>query len=115
MPHDNVPCAVDVLFAVVRLLAGDALTPAVEAIAMQCDQQDTAVISAAKAGLEKMNQRDLQFAECDSFDLHNRLGDLGFWRVRQILVPVSELKTAVTCGITFIAEADQTTRECGLE
>ena len=35
---------------------------------MDCEEKDAAAVGAAKAGLKKMDQRHLQFAQRDRFD-----------------------------------------------
>ena len=37
---------------------------------MHGDQQDAAAVGASKAGLEKMDERHVNFAERDGFNLH---------------------------------------------
>src|SRR5271167_5175606 len=66
----HVPRALDVFFAVVRILAGDALAPAFQAIGVDGSQQNPAGVGASEAGLKEMDERNLQFAQCDSFNSH---------------------------------------------
>src|SRR3954453_6665723 len=70
--NDHVPCALDVLLAVIRLLAGNALAPAFHAVTMHGNQDDAASVGAPKARLEEMDERHLQFANCDGFNLHTK-------------------------------------------
>ena len=55
---------------VVRVFARDALAPALEPVAVQRQQQDAAGVGSPKAGLKKVDQRNLQLAKSNGFDLH---------------------------------------------
>ena len=68
--HDDIPRAVDVLLAVVRVLAGDALAPTLQAITMQRDQQNATGVGASEARLEEVDERDFQLAQSDGFNSH---------------------------------------------
>ena len=70
--HDHIPCALDVLLAVVRLLAGNALAPAFEAIAVHGDQHDAPGVGAPKARLEEVDERHVQFAKSNGFNFHRK-------------------------------------------
>jgi hypothetical protein len=64
------PGAVDPFTAVKRILAGDALAPSVDALAVDRYQQNAAAVSTAEARLEKMDERHVNFAQGDGFNFH---------------------------------------------
>src|ERR1700734_2522935 len=68
--HHGGPDAVDPLTAVEGVFAGHAFSPALYALAVDRNQKNAAAISAAEAGLKKVDQRHLNFAECDGFNFH---------------------------------------------
>src|SRR5579862_2961971 len=67
---DRWPRALDPFAAVVRIFAGYAFAPSVDAVTVRGDEHDAAVVEAAEARLEEMDERHLNFAEGDGFDLH---------------------------------------------
>ena len=64
------PGAVDPLAAVVGIFSDDALTPAINALAMHSDEKDAAVVQTMEARLEKVDERHVDFAQRDGFDFH---------------------------------------------
>src|SRR5882672_361686 len=64
------PRGVGALFGVVRTLVGNALTPSLDAFAVNGDQGDAALVDPPEAGLKKMDQRHVQFTQGNSFDIH---------------------------------------------
>ena len=64
------PGGVDLLVGEVGMLAGDALAPGGEAVGFDLDEEDAAAGGDAKAGLKRMRERHLDFAQVDGFDLH---------------------------------------------
>jgi hypothetical protein len=65
------PRAVHPFLVVERQLAGGDLAPARGALRLDFDEQNAAVVGAAKAGLEKMHQRHADFTESDTVDDHD--------------------------------------------
>ena len=66
------PGALDPLAAVKGIFADHTFAPAVDAFAVDGDQQNAAAVGAAEARLEKVDERHLNFAECDGFNFHGR-------------------------------------------
>src|SRR5450755_2298596 len=82
------PRAVDPFAAVEGVFANDALTPPVDALGMNRDQQNAAAVEPAKARLKEMDERQVNFAERDGFNLHK----LDF-RYRSAGIPSTSLRT----------------------
>ena len=68
---DGEPRGVDGLFQIKRVFAGHALAPGCEAFAVQCDQDDAASGGASEAGLKKLDQRHIDFAQSNGFNFHD--------------------------------------------
>src|SRR5215469_18359235 len=66
------PGASDPFARIVRIFTGDALPPAVHAFAVHGDEQDAAMVEAAEARLEKVDERHLNLAERDGFNFHGK-------------------------------------------
>ena len=71
---------------------------------MQRDQQYAAVVDASEAGLEKVDQRNLQFAESNGLDFHVRLLQSGVWSIRPVFVPPAEQEAAIALRIALVAQ-----------
>jgi hypothetical protein len=67
---DRQPTAVGPLVAVERFFPGDAFAPAIHAVAMCGQQEDAAAAGASKARLEEMDERHMNLAKCNGFNLH---------------------------------------------
>ena len=61
------------LGAVVRILLGDALAVAGRAVAVDPHQDEVFVVDAAEAGLEEVDERELQETQLQTFDLHRAM------------------------------------------
>ena len=64
------PGGVHRLFGKVRMLAGDALAPAAEALADDLNQQNAAAGGDAETGFERVGERQVDLAQVDGFNLH---------------------------------------------
>src|SRR5581483_12148332 len=64
------PCAVDPFTAVKGVFADHGLTPALNTVAMHCNQENPSAVGAPKAGLKKVDQRHVNLTECNGFDFH---------------------------------------------
>src|SRR5581483_2463055 len=64
------PCAVDPFTAVKRVFADHGLTPALNTVAMHCNQENPSAVGAPKAGFKKVDQRHVNLTECNGFDFH---------------------------------------------
>src|SRR5580700_6231163 len=73
------PRAFRPLAAVKRILAGHALPPGVDAVAVDGQQKNLAAYGAFKARLEKLDERHLNFAKGDSFNFHILKSDSPHW------------------------------------
>src|SRR5882757_6144167 len=126
------PGRVGALFGVVRCLAGNALTPSVDPFAMNGDQGDTAVVNSPEAGLEKMDQRHVQFTQGNSFDFHGLRQRWETWGrpppavrgaqlrkalggIRPALIPVPQKKRSVAFVVSLKSQNSKTTTECQQE
>src|SRR4051812_21808498 len=67
---DGCPGGLDPFRAVEGIFSGDALSPSVYALAIDGQEENAAAVKTAKAGLEKIDKRHLNFAQCDRFNLH---------------------------------------------
>ena len=61
--RDDVPDGVVGFGAVVRILLGDALAVAGRAVAVDAHEDEVLVVDAAEAGLEEVDERELQQAQ----------------------------------------------------
>src|ERR1039458_9679652 len=68
---DGEPGAFGPLAAVEGIFAAHAFAPAVDSVAMRGEQKDAAAVGASKARLEEMDERHVNLAESDGFNLHN--------------------------------------------
>src|SRR5438552_7371331 len=64
------PCSLNPFVAVERPLAGNTLTPAINAFTMRRDQQYAAAFCPPKAGLKEVFQRHVQLAKGDGSEFH---------------------------------------------
>jgi hypothetical protein len=67
---DRRPRAFRPLAVVEGIFAGHAFSPAIDTVAMDGQQKDSAAESAFEARLEKVDERHLNFTEGDGFNLH---------------------------------------------
>jgi deoxyguanosine kinase len=68
--RDDVPRSAGGLGAVVGIAVGDALAKAVFAVAVDCDEQELAIVDTAEAGLEESDERKAQQPQLEAFDSH---------------------------------------------
>ena len=97
----------DPFAAVERIFAGDAFSPAVDAFAVRGEQQNAAAIGASKARLKKMDERHVNFAEGDGFNLHRSVSSTEY-RYRE-KNPLSSLVLAL---VLFFDAYDQSSSQC---
>src|SRR5579863_28042 len=71
MASDSGPRTISPLTTVKRIFAGHTLAPAVDSLAMRREQQNAATRGAPETRLKKMNERHLNLAQRDGFNLHN--------------------------------------------
>ena len=71
--RDDVPHGLVGLGAVVRILLGDALAVAGRAVAVDAHEDEMFVVDAAEAGLEEVDERELQQTQLQTFDLHGAM------------------------------------------
>src|SRR5258708_9379675 len=64
------PGALDPFATVEGIFADHAFSPAVGALAVDGDQENAAAVGTAKARLEKVDERHVDFAERDGFNFH---------------------------------------------
>jgi hypothetical protein len=65
------PGTLDPLAAVEGILPGYAFSPTVCAVAVRREQKNAAAVGTSEARLEEMDERHVNFAESDGFNLHN--------------------------------------------
>ena len=68
------PGAVDPFAAVEGIFADNAFSPAIDALAVNGNQENAAAVKAVEARLEEVDERHVNFAERDGFDLHCESG-----------------------------------------
>src|SRR5215472_2748101 len=66
----RIPGRINRLFAVKRILSGNALAPAFRAVSMHGQEQDAALRGATKAGFKEMHQRHMNLAQSNGFNFH---------------------------------------------
>ena len=71
--RDDVPGRLVRLGAVVRILLGDALAVRRHAVALDAHEDEMFVVDAAEAGLEEVDERKLEQAQLQAFDLHGAM------------------------------------------
>src|SRR5271169_4711283 len=104
---DDIPRPINVLLAVEWPFAGYAFAPTFQPIGMYSDKQNAARISAPETGLEEVDERNIELAQRDGFDLHGSLA-----RVRPVLIPLAQQERAVALGIALIAQTRKAARKC---
>src|SRR5215469_12710791 len=67
------PGALDPFAAVIGIFSHHALAPALDTFAVHGDEKNPAMVEAMEAGLEKMDQRHMNFTQRDGFDFHGLL------------------------------------------
>ena len=67
---DRGPCALNPFATVERIFASHALSPACDPVALHVDQENSAAVDASEARLKKIDERHLNLAEGDGFNLH---------------------------------------------
>src|SRR5450631_1302427 len=67
---DRGPRGLDPFRTVVRVFAGDAFSPAADAIGLDAYEQNTAAVDASKACFKKMHERHMNFAQSDRVNFH---------------------------------------------
>ena len=99
------PGAFRPLAAVKRIFTGHALSPRIDAVAVNGQQKNSAAESALKARLEKIDERHLNFAEGDGFNFHSLKNDSSqlFCRVHPFLIPAAKQKLAASLLVALIA------------
>src|SRR3989454_2070029 len=95
--RDDVPRGLVRLGAVVRILLGDALAVAGCTAAVDAHEDEVFVVDAAEAGLEEMDERELQQTQLQAFDLHCAMISSGALQFRYIAIegPIGAGKTAL--------------------
>src|SRR5271166_808308 len=106
---DGGPGRVQPFRAVIRILAGHTFAPTVDPVTVRGYQENTAAISSAKTRLKKMDERHVNFAECDGFEFHikpiNTEGAEESQRPR--LLPMAQQELAVALPVAFVSQDGQ--------
>src|SRR5262252_2634957 len=94
---DDVPARVVGFGAVVRIDLGDALAVARHAVAVDTNEDEMFVVDAAEAGLEEVDERELQQAQLQTFDPHGAMISFAALAFRYIAIegPIGAGKTAL--------------------
>src|SRR5580693_9249658 len=68
---DSEPAAFRPLAAIERIFPGDTFAPAFHSIAMRGEQEDATAVGPSKTRLKEMDERHMNLAKCNGFNLHN--------------------------------------------
>src|SRR5580698_3055528 len=106
---DRGPRAFCPLAAIERIFAGHALSPCIDAVAVNGQQKDSAANRAFEARLEKVDERHLNLAKRDCFNFHSvrRNSPQLFRRIHPLLVPAAQQKLAASPLVALIAQNRQ--------
>src|SRR6267142_2126217 len=93
------PGGFDPFLAIERVFGRDAFSPPHHAIALGGEQEDAAAIDTAKARLKEMDERHLDFAQGNGFNLHVNLE-----LVYPLFVPPAQQEFAISMMIPFVPQ-----------